>query len=121
MKEMDENLATQHRQTVKEALKNVRTLTPRPTLVSPGVLFAALKTYQVFWYFTLQSVFYIQYEFGDKVLYFFVETAKRVDRKQEHFYYSGEDVIIILSIFQIMLVFVTNTIFFKPNSCKKID
>lgn len=112
MKEMDENLATQHRQTVKEALKNVRTLTPRPTLVSPGVLFAALKTYQVFWYFTLQSVFYIQYEFGDKVLYFFfVETAKRVDRKQEHFYYSGEDVIIILSIFQIILVFVTNTIF----------
>lgn len=47
---------------------------------------------------------------------FFVETAKRVDRKQEHFYYSGEDVIIILSIFQIMLVFVT-----KTNSCKKID
>lgn len=42
---------------------------------------------------------------------FFVETAKRVDRKQEHFNYSGEDVIIILSIFQIMLVFVTNTIF----------
>lgn len=117
MKKMDENLATQHRQTVKEALKNVRTLTPRPTLVSPGVLFAALKTYQVFWYFTLQSVFYIQYEFGDKVLYFFCWDCK--DSGQETS--SGEDVIIILSIFQIMLVFVTNTIFFKPNSCKKID
>lgn len=77
MKEMDENLATQHRQTVKEALKNVRTLTPRPTLVSPGTLFAALKTYQVFWYFTLQSVFYIQYEFGDKVLYFFLLRLQR--------------------------------------------
>lgn len=52
---------------------------------------------------------------------FIVETAKRVVRKQEHFYYSGEDVIIILSICQIMLVFVTNTIFLKTNSCKKID
>lgn len=116
MKEMDENLATQHRQTVKEALKNVRTLTPRPTLVSPGVLFAALKTYQVFWYFTLQSVFYIQYEFGDKVLYFFCWDCKESGQETS----SGEDVIIILSIFQIMLVFVTNTIFLKTNSCKKI-
>lgn len=50
---------------------------------------------------------------------FFVETANRVDRKQEHFYYSGEDVIIILSIFQIMLVFVTNTIFKKQIRAKK--
>lgn len=120
MKKMDENLATQHRQTVKEALKNVRTLTPRPTLVSPGVLFAALKTYQVFWYFTLQSVFYIQYEFGDKVLYFFCWDCKESGQETRTFYYSGEDVIIILSIFQIMLVFVTNTIFLKTNSCKKI-
>lgn len=50
---------------------------------------------------------------------FIVETAKRVDRKQDHFYYSGEDVIIILSIFQIMLVFVTNTIFLKNKFVQK--
>lgn len=85
MKEMDENLATQHRQTVKEALKNVRTLTPRPTLVSLGVPFAALKTYQFFWYFTLQSVFYIQYEFGDKVLYFFCWDCKESGQETRTF------------------------------------
>lgn len=50
---------------------------------------------------------------------FIVETSKRVDRKQDHFYYSGEDVIIILSIFQIMLVFVTNTIFLKNKFVQK--
>lgn len=49
---------------------------------------------------------------------FFVETAKRVDR--QHFYYSGEDVINFLSIFQIMLVFETNNIqFFKNKFVQK--
>lgn len=43
MKKLEENLAKQHRQTVEEALKNVRTLASRQKLVSPGVLIAAFE------------------------------------------------------------------------------
>lgn len=43
MKKLEENLAKQHRQTVEEALKNVRTLASRQKLVSPGVFIAALE------------------------------------------------------------------------------
>ncbi|XP_048729533.2 uncharacterized protein LOC125646917 [Ostrea edulis] len=43
MKKLEENLATQHKQSVDDALRNVRTITARPKLVSPEVLIAALE------------------------------------------------------------------------------
>lgn len=43
MRKLEENLATQHQQSVDDALRNVRTLAARPKLVSPGVLIAALE------------------------------------------------------------------------------
>ena len=43
MKKLEDNLATRHRQSVDDALRNVRTLAARPKLVSPGVLIAALE------------------------------------------------------------------------------
>lgn len=104
----------------KEALKNVRTLTPRPTLVSPGVPFAALKTYQFFWYFTLQSVFYIQYEFGDKVLYFFCWDCKESGQETRTFLLQWWGCDYYFKYISNNACFCNKYNFLKTNSCKKI-